>query len=152
MREKCIWLGLMRNWVVEFPMQREKWFATASCMLSRAVQRKAQASCARSGWKGRFVGYEGAEARDVTDMAGSLEGGDRWESGGMMGDVGGWSQALFWMRGAKHRAHWCARGGVGGRSSPAKDSASAGTIAHGLPCASMICCALSTREPEGLRA
>ncbi len=48
MREKCIWLGLMRNCVAELPTQSEKWLATASCMLSRAVHRKAQASSARS--------------------------------------------------------------------------------------------------------
>ena len=58
----------MRNWVVEFPTHSEKWFATASCILRRAVQRKAQASWARSAWKGRLEGKEGAEERGAMDM------------------------------------------------------------------------------------
>jgi hypothetical protein len=48
MREKCIMFGLMRNCVPASSTASEKWLATASCMLSRAVQRKAAARSTRS--------------------------------------------------------------------------------------------------------
>src|SRR6056297_3959210 len=48
MREKCLWLGLIRNLVPVSFTARLKWFATASCSPSRAVQRKTAARSARS--------------------------------------------------------------------------------------------------------
>ena len=47
-REKCTWFGFIRNRVPSSFTASEKWLATASCMLSLAVQRKAQARSTRS--------------------------------------------------------------------------------------------------------
>ena len=47
-RLKCRPLGLMRNLDPSAFTANEKWFATASCMFSRAVQRKAAAMSVRS--------------------------------------------------------------------------------------------------------